>query len=104
MTQILDLQPVANQSITATLDNERYQITIKETGGVMSVTIVRNEQAIYTNLRAVSGFPLIPYRYQEQGNFVFETENDQLPDYKQFGITQFLVYASPTELMRFRNG
>ena len=48
MTQILDLQPVANQSITATLDNERYQITIKETGGVMSVTIVRNEQAIYT--------------------------------------------------------
>ena len=104
MTQLIDLQPVPNQRITTTLDGNRYVMTFKNTNDVMSVTIVRNDNIVFTNLRTVAETPIIPYRFQEQGNFIFETENDELPDYRRFGDTQFLIYASQSELEGFRRG
>lgn len=104
MTQIIPVQAVANQRLTTTFDNDRYELTIKEINGVMGVTVVRNAVAVYTNIRIVAGGPIIPYRYQETGNFIFETQNNEIPYYTKFGDTQFLIYASPDELARFRRG
>ena len=102
MTQLIVLQPTPNQSLSANLDDIRYELTIKEAAGVMAVDITRNNQVIEQGARLVAGTPLIPYRYQEQGNFILTTENGQVPYYDQFGISQFLVYASASDLVTFR--
>ena len=102
MTQQIELQATPNQSLSATLDETRYEITIKETTGVMSADIVRDGATIAQGARIAAGTPLIPYRYQERGNFVITTEGGCIPFYNQFGLTQFLIYASPAELVAFR--
>ena len=48
------------------------------------------------------GMPLLPYRYQERGNFLLLTNEGDLPDFTQFGVTQFLVYLTAAELATLR--
>ena len=102
MTQQIEIQAVPNQSLSATLDQVRYQITLKETDSVMSVDITRDDAIVTQGARIAAGTPLIPYRYQERGNFVITTEGGCIPYYTQFGINQFLIYASPSELVTVR--
>lgn len=96
--QILNLDPIPNQSLSARLDNQRYDIVLKETRGVMSVDIARDDAQLVSGCRIVAGTPLLPYLYQEEGNFMLLTENGDLPDWTQFGSTQTLVYLSIAEI------
>ena len=100
---------IPNQSLSVMLNGDQYDIRIHscrdnaEFGtGVVVFTIVRNNVTIVSGVRAVAGFPLIPSTYLENGNFTVITENDEYPDWRQFGITQFLIYASPMELEAIR--
>lgn len=99
----IPLEPIVNQKFSTRLENSRYEITIKETRGVMAVTVVRDDVTIVDNVRAVAGAPIIPYGYLESGNFAFSTANDELPDWAKFGTTQTLVYAGSAELEVIRN-
>jgi hypothetical protein len=94
----LPLAAVPNQSFTAQLDNNFFEITLKETAGTMAVTVNLNGTDIVTNIRAVAGEFIIPYAYLEKGNFIFLTSNDDLPYYTKFGVNQSLVYLSTSEL------
>jgi hypothetical protein len=96
--KVIPLKALANQSITIRLDNKRYDMTFKDTNGVMSCTIVRDNEVILSGARIVAGTPLIPYKYLESGNFIFLTNNEELPDYTKFETTQSLIYASMEEL------
>ena len=96
--KIIELQTIANQEFSVLLDDDRYQIAIKETNGCMAVDISRNNTRIISGLRVVAGTPLLPYQYQTTGNFLFLTENDELPFWDKFQTTQSLIYISPTEL------
>lgn len=98
----ISLQTLPNQNLTTTLNNNNYAIQLKNCGGSMVVTIIRNGVTLVQNLICVAGTPLIPYQYLEDGNFLFLTNDSELPDYTQFGITQFLIYASPSELEALR--
>ena len=98
MTQLIQLQAVPNQSFSAAFNDRRYELTIKNTAGVMSLDLVRDNVTIYQGARIVAGTPLIPYAYQESGNFIITTENGEIPFYTRFGVTQFLFYASPAEI------
>lgn len=80
------------------LNGSVYDLTIKETRGVMCVTIVRDNALLLSNTRMVAGYPLIPYRYLENGNFIVLTANDDYPYYTKFGSTQMLIFASQAEL------
>jgi len=96
-----------NQSLSLTLDNNRYDIRIhacKDNSGnlVMAFDIAINGNAVVTGVRAVPGFPIIPFSYLENGNFALITQNDDYPDYTQFGVTQNLIYASQVELDTLR--
>lgn len=100
---------IPNQSLSLRLSNSQYDIRIHsckdnpELGtGIMAFDIVRNNIPIVTGMRAVPGFPLIPAQYLEDGNFIVLTMNDEYPAWRQFGITQQLVYASETELETIR--
>jgi hypothetical protein len=64
----------------------------------MAIDIIRNGTPIISGSRMVPGYPLIPYNYLEDGNFTMLTEDDAYPDYSQFGISQFLIYASQAEI------
>jgi hypothetical protein len=101
----IPLQNIANQSLSIQLDQNQIDLNFHATqdnpdgtSGVTGVDIIINNVVIVSGMRAVFGTPLIPYAYLEDGNFAFFTQNDEYPDWRQFGITQFLVYASQSEL------
>ena len=98
MTSIVTIQAIPNQSFTVYLDGNNWNFTIQATNGVMSVTVLLNNTLIISGARVVAGTPILPYLYLENGNFIFLTQNGDLPDYTQFNITQFLYYYSIAEL------
>lgn len=100
--QGIPIQSLPNQIFQITLEDNFYSISLRTTNGVMSASITRNGVLVIENVRAVAGFPIIPYLYEEDGNFVFFTQNFQKPDYTLFNITQSLVYLTAAELAAFR--
>lgn len=108
---LVPLVNIPNQSLTLQLDDNQYDLTIHATQdnpdgstGIMAVDITINNVTIISGIRAESAFPLIPYHYLENGNFIFLTQNFEYPDWRQFGVTQNLFYVSETELESIRNG
>ena len=115
----IDLASVPHQSFSITIDNHFYQIAIDQIAGevavqngvvtavsdvVMASTLSIDGILIQSGMRIVPGMPLMPYLYEEiDGNFILLTDNDDYPDYTQFGTNQFLVYASPSELEIIRS-
>lgn len=95
---------IPNQSFSLQLDQNTFDISLYTVGLVMAMDIAINSVPVLTGQRLVAGFPVIPYRYLENGNFIFSTMNDDLPDYTQFGSTQSFYYVSPTELEAIRAG
>jgi hypothetical protein len=98
----IPLIAVPNQSLSIRLDNNFYTLNIKQARNVMAVDILRNGEIVVQSQRALPNFPLIPYRYLENGNFTFLTDDWEYPFYTQFAITQFLYFASQAELEEFR--
>ncbi len=96
------LAAVPNQTLTIQILERLYNITLHEVNGMMSITISRDEVVIISNVRLTGSSPILPYLYQESGNFVVTTENEELPYYDKFGVTQFLTYLTADELAAFR--
>lgn len=98
------LQPVPNQSFTMTLGGDVYELTLQAAKGIMAATLARNGTTLLSGFRCVANSPLIPYRYMESGNFLLLTaNNEELPDYAAFGVTQSLVYLTADELAALRS-
>jgi hypothetical protein len=93
---------LANQALSIQLDERFYEIELREANGVMAATITRDGVTIVSNIRVTAGTPLLPYRYQEAGNFIMTTDSEAIPYWDQFGVTQFLVYLSAAELAAYR--
>jgi hypothetical protein len=100
---------IPNQSFSINLDESQYDIRIHATSDrgipgneIMAVTIIRDSVIIVSGMRAVSDYPIIPYAYLEDGNFFITTMNDEYPDWRQFGNTQYLIFASQAELIAAR--
>ena len=102
MPQQIPIQSVPNQDFSVVLDGNLWDVTVKATNGVMSVSLTLNGVAVIDNLRAAANMRLIPSQYEEAGNFAFLTANYQLPNYEQFNLTQRLLYFSAAELAALR--
>ena len=100
--QVIPVSAVPNQQLSVVLDNNNWGIGIRLTNGVMSVSLSLGGNTVIENIRAVAGMRLIPSRYEEAGNFIFATANNQLPDYLLFGVNQNLLYVSAAELAVLR--
>ncbi|MGJ0509064.1 MAG: phage baseplate plug family protein [Methylocystis sp.] len=94
----IELAPVPNQKLTIQLNDETYEITLRETGGVMSADVKRGDEYVVRGARVVAGTPLVPYEYLIEGNFVLNTENEEYPSYLMFGTTQTLLYVTADEI------
>lgn len=98
----IPLSAIPNQSFSIQLDDSIYDIKIKFLINFMAIDLSRNNEVILKGIRLVPGFPVIPFKYLEQGNFILITANGEYPNYNQFGINQSLFYASQNELEAFR--
>lgn len=95
----IPLEPIPNQSLSVTIGDNRWDITVKWCGSVMAVDLTLNDLPILQGQRVVAGSDVIPYMHlQVAGNFFFITENDDLPYWGAFGDTQRMVYLTPEEL------
>jgi hypothetical protein len=100
--QIIPLESLPNQTFTVVLDSNQWVVTLKTTNGVISVSLSLNNIDIVDNARAVANELIIQSEYLESGNFLFLTQNFDLPNYTQFGITQSLIYLSAVDLAGLR--
>lgn len=101
---VLGLLAIAKQNLQVSAGGNLYDINVLETGGCTSMDITRGTDVVVLGQRCVAGQLCIPYLNLEaaQGNFMFLTQNDELPSYVSFGISQFLLYASNAELVAVR--
>lgn len=100
--RVVSLAAIANQSFTVALDQVRWVLAVKDVGGVMTCDITRDGEELLAGTRVLAGEPIIPYDYLQAGNFLFVVGADTLPDWRQFGTTQFLVYLSAVEITALR--
>lgn len=101
---LVPIAAVPNQTFTISLDSNQYEISIFIATNVMAMDIIRNNIPIIMGQRVVANYPIIPYRYLEDGNFFFTSENGDYPNYTQFNVTQQLIYVSQAELASARAG
>jgi hypothetical protein len=97
--QVIPISAIPNQQLSVILNDNQWNITLRDTNGTISVSLTKNSEVIVQNARAVAGMRILQSRYQEEGNFAIISNNQTVPDYTQFGITQFLVYITPDELL-----
>lgn len=98
------LSPVPNQSFSIQIEQRLYDITVTEANGCMAISVSRDGVEIVSATRLVGGSPVLPYRYQEAGNFALLSNAEELPYYTAFGVTQSLVFLSESELLAIREG
>lgn len=96
--QVLPIKTLPNQQLSVILNSNQWDIFIRDVNGAISVSLSKNSVMVAENARAVAGVRILQAAYQEDGNFAIISNNQSVPDYTQFGITQFLVYISPAEL------
>lgn len=96
----IQLQAIANQSLTIPLEGDLYAITIKETNGCMSATVTRSGVTLVNNVRIVGDGFILPYGHMldGKGNFFISVQDGDVPYFDQFGLIQFLVYITAAEL------
>lgn len=100
----IPLQSIPSQSLSINLDNNVYDITIKASdiglSQVVAFDISINNEVIVLGQRVVTGTPIIPYLELTDigGNFILLTDDGDLPDYQEFQISQYLVFASRDEI------
>lgn len=104
MMQFIPLQVTPNESFPITLDNTRYDLSLRSIGALTYLDVTINGVLVLSGQRCPPNEPLIPYEYLEGagGNFAFTTPNGEYPNYPSFGTTHFLVYASAAELAAIR--
>jgi len=96
--QIIPLSAIPNQELSAILDSNQWDISVRLVNDAIAVSLTLNNVVVVQNARAVAGMRIIQSMYQQNGNFAIISNNQTVPDYTQFGTTQFLVYTSPSEL------
>lgn len=100
--QQIPIQALPNQSFSVQLDGNQWDWTIELVNDAIAVTLSLNGNIVISGLSIVGGMRIIPSEYEESGNFVLVTMNQQVPDYTQFGTGQQLIYLSAVELMAIR--
>lgn len=97
--RLIPMEAVPNQELTLNIDGNRWLLRLKVAKSSMIADVYRNDVALLLGQRIAVGTPMIPYQYlQGAGNFILLVDNEELPDWKQFGITQQLLYVEPGEL------
>jgi len=101
---VIGLQALPKQSFTVVLSDVLYTVDIIETNGCMSMNVTRAAEVVVIGQRCVCKQLVLPYASLEDGagNFLFLTQNNELPYWELFTSTQALLFASEAELEAVR--
>lgn len=102
MVQVVPIQAIPNQQFTITLGGVLFDITLRTIDDFTATSIRKNDVDVLDGSRTPAGALLLPYRYEESGNFLFVATDFALPYYTKFNITQQLLYFSADEIAAFR--
>ena len=97
----IELQQAPNQNLKLRINEELYDITIKTTQYSTHISISRDDIVLVSSQILIPNSKIIRYDYlATDGNFVFETQSNNLPDYNKFNVSQFLYYLTNDELVQ----
>ncbi len=94
----ISLQAVPNQKFSVDADGYTYDVVVRTTDNRTVVDVSIDGDYVVRGMRALPFVPLIPYPYLQAGNFVFQTQNDNIPYYTDFGASTSLVYLELVDL------
>mgnify|MGYP003643998026 FL=1 len=101
--ELITIEALPSQSFTVTLGGNNYEIKIYSIDGHMSYDLSINSVQIISGFKMVNDVPLLVYVHQESnGNILLQIAEDEIPDYKKFGLSQFLYYLTETETADYR--
>jgi len=93
----IELKPIPNQLFSVTIGDYTYGLHFK-TSGTMLLDFYVDEVLVAQSIKCRPNVALIPYDYLVDGNFFIVTENEEYPDYLQFGTAQKLYYLTDAEI------
>lgn len=94
----IPLRAVPAQEFTVQVDEQRFVMRFVDAVSCVAVDLTVNGAVVLLGQRIVAGTPVIPYSYLETGNFFILTEQEALPDWREFGVSQTLLYLTPGEI------
>ena len=101
--EVIDIVASPNTFTPISVDGRIYGLTIRHFRGMQYATITdRVGNIISGPVRCCNRKWLIPYPalgYAGAGNFMFIDDNDQYPDFRNFGSTCHLVYYTLEEIV-----
>lgn len=94
--RIVPLEALPNQELSINVDGNRWTLRIKVASSAMVADVYLGNTPMVLGCKIAAGTPMLPYSYLGTlGNFIFVVDDDESPDWKQFGIRQTLLYVSP---------
>lgn len=96
----VSLQQLSNQELSIALENSRYVIRVVETNTMMAITITKDDVVLIENARLLPNDFILRSNLvdPDSGNFFMFVQSDAIPDWNNFGVTQFLQYITSDEL------
>lgn len=96
----ISLKQLPNQELSIALENSRYIIRVVETNTMMAISITKDDVMLIENARLLPNDFILRSNLvdPDAGNFLMLVQDDSLPDWNSFGITQFLQYIDSDEL------
>lgn len=95
--RFVPIAAVPNQAFVSTINGSRYSLRVYDLGASMAVDLDIDGRGILSGCRALANEPVIPYRHMQNGNFLFLTLENTIPDWKLFSSSQFLIFISNEE-------
>jgi len=104
-TDSIDLQPIPNQQFSVTINNVNMTVSLKFAGendnGIMLFALQINDEYVCPHVPVFANQGLLPYKYmvsEAGGNFFFETDADEYPNWENFGSSCYLYFITQDEL------
>ena len=100
MAAEIELQNIPNQNFQLLVEEDSYDITLKTIGDITYVSITRNSEVIITSTRAKPNQNILEnvYQFNEHGNFVFVSGDDEYPFFENFGVLAIFNYLTKAEV------
>lgn len=100
MSQIVPLQPVPSQIVSANLDNQNVQLNVYQKHFGLFIDVYSNNDLIIGGVICQDRNRIVRSLYLGfSGDFLFiDTQGEEDPDYTGLGARFSLVYLSPSDL------
>lgn len=96
--KIIPLTRTPNQAISFLINETLYGVRIETRGGSVCFDISVDGEVVVLGARALINTPIIqPVSMLDRKAFIILGNTDDLVDYNQFGITQFLAFVTPAD-------